>query len=172
MQLRIAKRRLVSIEETVGIAPRTLYNVEHVVPRKYAWPALDRDMHNLVLLDARLNALRDIKRLTVPLVGATHIRDEAGDWYVHPFGFTPAASYRGRYARACAYALTLRPDAIEWMPRRVIDLTTMLRWHEMHPACEAERQAAALKCEEQGQTHNAAVHDPGFVPWLVARHMG
>jgi hypothetical protein len=162
-----AKRLVMKIERDAGLAPKTLYNIEHIVPRKLSWPEIEWDLHNLVLMDAMMNSVRSASRLINFRSGSTRIWIAGEMWCVHPFGFTPPPSYRGRYARGAAYAIFTNPASADLVARLIIDPKTLLEWHIDNPACAREIEASIFKCSIQGQKENVVVEDPDFVPELI-----
>jgi hypothetical protein len=164
---RDAKRFVAKIERDLHIAPKTLYNIEHIVPRKFCWSDIEWDMHNLFLMDARMNTIRDTRRLTHFQCGSARIRIDGELWCVHPFGFTPPPTFQGRYARGAAYALATMPESANLIARYVIDPKTLIDWHTNNPATCEEIECSRRKCSMQEQESNVVIEDPEFVPWLV-----
>lgn len=72
--------------------------------------------------------------------------------------FEPNDDAKGKVARACAYILT----RYQWLlPKmeELIDIETMVNWHEKHPVTEAEKKREAEIFKAQGN-HNPYITQP------------
>lgn len=138
---------------------RANINCEHVVPQSFFHyiPVIAADLHNMFISDRLINEFRgNCKFANLPDTESipffTCKISQRGDL------FEPNNESKGKIARACAYFFTRYTSFLPKMSQ-VIDIDTMITWHEMYPPNRSERRREKAIFRVQ-KNHNPYITQP------------
>lgn len=147
--------------------------IEHCVPKCHYRGTVDgqvmeRDMHALICLPAKLNSARSNYKLCDPCSTNGWSKIAGGAAYRHEKRrlFFPPAAYRGAYARSIGYFVLTYPSYAHVVHSQVLDLDLLVEWSQNHPCNHMEivkhETIASIQHNE-----NPFVTDPASAERLV-----
>jgi endonuclease I len=148
--------------------------IEHVVPTSICGGrshVAARDLHNLLLLNRRVNNHRQNFRfvnesssiVALDKQGMRTTLDKAWCWKgKNDRVFIPPIELRGVISRKIAYFIKVYPEWKDTVYRRVISPELMLQWNHDHEVTHQEYMVNEAVCELQGN-YNQFVLQPSLV---------
>lgn len=161
-------------------------NCEHIVPKSFFGhqPKIASDLHNMFSSYKSINLLRGTLRFAeisednaefILIKHACNSLKDAKEKDKHLCKisknnkeFEPDNASKGKIARACAYFFTRYPGFLPIMSD-VIDMNTMIKWHEKFPPDETEikREKAVFWVQ---RNHNPYIIQP--IEWMRTVWLG
>lgn len=163
-------------------------NCEHIVPKSFFGhqPKIASDLHNMFSSYKSINLLRgtlrfaEISEDNAEFILIKHVcnslkdaKNKEKDKHLCKISknnkeFEPDNASKGKIARACAYFFTRYPGFLPIMSD-VIDMNTMIKWHEKFPPDETEikREKAVFWVQ---RNHNPYIIQP--IEWMRTVWLG